>query len=94
MIEKENYEKIIKVMDNTVITDRNFYVYTQTITNKNECQKYADIDCITKDGFTLLDNEKITSQYDKINFIKYNDNNVVFILDINGNVYYGGLYGV
>ena len=87
-------EKIIKAMDNTVITDKNFYIYTQTITNKNECQKYADIDCITKDSFTILDNEKITSQYDKINFLKYNDNNVVFIVDINGNVYYGGLYGV
>lgn len=87
-------ETIIKVMDNTVITDKNFYIYSQKIINKTECEKYADINCITQDDFSILDNKKIISQYDKIKFVKYNSNNVVFITDINNNIYYGGLYGV
>lgn len=84
-------EKILKIMDNTIITDKTYYIYNKQIINQNECQKYADIDCIFKNGFNRLNNEKITSQYDKIKFFKYGENNTVLIIDINNNVYYGNL---
>lgn len=67
-------------------TNKNFYIYGRRATNKEECEKYADIKCEMKNGFYSITDENIINQIDYIKFISISGN-IYFILDDNLNFY-------
>lgn len=86
----ENNEEIISILDGGIRTNKNYYNYSKRATNKEECEKYADIKCNYETSFDILDNKKITSQLNNIKFIKtrtYFGQFGCLIIDSNNNVY-------
>ena len=73
-------EKILFIQDNIIKTDKAYYEVKAYKSNKEECEKYADIKC--KYEYKLVKDEFLTKNYDFIKFAsKYN------IIDINNNYY-------
>lgn len=82
----ENDEVIEYSLDETIKTNKNFYVYSSKVKNKEECEKYADIKCIYEDSFYKVD-KNISNQYENIKFYKTVNGYGTIIVDINNNVY-------
>ena len=64
-----------------LITDKSFLTYTEIITNKEECNKYADIACQSK--YEWIKNEEISSRMNEfvavLPWLLINKNGEVFI---------------
>jgi len=84
--ENENIEYITY---GGIKTNQNFYVYGRVAENKNECEKYADVKCVYKNGFYEVENNDFINQYEYIKFVQYRDDRdeIYLIVDINNNVY-------
>ena len=74
-------EIIINISDRFIKTDKAFYVIKKYITNKNDCEKYADIEC--KYDYKIEKDDVLTENY---NDILYAGNE--YIIDKNYDVYY------
>ena len=81
-----NDEVVEYIIDGGIKTNKNYYVYKKFITNKNECEKYADVECVEEIKFDKIDNDKISNQLEHIKFIKYFAKSYI-IIDENNNVY-------
>lgn len=51
IFELKKDETISYIVDATIKTNKNFYIYKSVITNKDECNKYADIECNYENKF-------------------------------------------
>ena len=76
-------EELEYFVDDTIKTTKHYYVYSEIITNKEECEKYADIECIRKNEFNVLDKKMENLLNDAI-FYKYSSATIV---DKNGILY-------
>lgn len=81
--EDENIEYITY---SGIKTNKAFYSYGRKAENKNECEKYADVKCIYKNGFYKIDDNNFIKQYQHIKFVQYIEDSY-FILDENNNLY-------
>ena len=89
---KEN-ETIDYIVDRTIKTNKNIYVFDKKNTNQEECDKYADVDCIERhsfypnDSFIYGKNDNlIKNNVNDIAFYKYNGTNT-FVMMKDGSVY-------
>lgn len=86
-------ETIDYIIDMTIKTNKHIYVFDKKITNQEECDKYADVDCIEKrsfypnDSFIYGNNDNLIKNNVKdIAFYKYNGTNT-FVIMKDGSVY-------
>ncbi len=80
----EQGENIEYVVDNLIKTNRAIYTFQSIIINKDECDKYADVDCKYTDKF---EPEKITKEeFDQIKFM-YKLNNFKMVIMKKGEIY-------
>lgn len=62
-------ENIIYMVDNTIVTDKNFYIYNnEKIINEEECKGY--IPCVYGPGFDVVKDEIIKNNMNNIIFFK------------------------
>ena len=59
-----NDEKIIRLYGSIVKTNKAFYTLSSNLTNKEECNKYADVKCEYE--YSLKKDETLTKYYDEI----------------------------
>lgn len=83
-------ETILYVIDGTIKTNKRYltYKYEEVITNKEECEKYADIKCEEKIIEGMFENEQITKIYNDIIFYKQLVDGSEIVIDNNGILYY------
>lgn len=90
-------EKLEYIVDYTIKTDKRIYVFLNKKINEEECEKYADVKCITEQNFYELDNPWITDKFDDVLFYKsfYMDSSFgsVFLIDKQGNLHQNLLGG-
>ena len=77
LLELESDEAILYVIDSTVKTNKNIYVYDDKVPNQEECQKYADVSCESKAKFYKVDDlfygngsKDMDKYFDDIKFYK------------------------
>lgn len=86
-------ETIDYIIDMTIKTNKHIYVFDEKVTNQEECDKYADVNCIEKRSFYPVDSfiygnndNLIKNNVNEIAFYKYNGENT-FVMMNDGSVY-------
>ena len=101
LLKLDSDESIAYIIDSTVKTNKNIYVYDDKIPNQEECQKYADVSCENVAQFYKVDSlfygegvSDMSKFFDDIKFYKvvphtneYKRNYDTFIVSKDGQVF-------